>query len=369
MSKTQTVRILKGVYAKTEYTNVEVDMISAPKKGSKGIFVTVDPSAFGFSDRKSARVMLDSFDDVEYLDGSAVNSADADIIDIKTSAPVVERPKETKDEAIERIRTRFETLDTMTHAVCDGIVRGMIVSGPPGIGKSFGVEQILEVYESMHSLKTEAAGKNSKLFNKTEVVKGSVTPIGLYQTLYNMKDKGDIVVFDDCDTVLLDDVSLNMLKAALDSGSKRTISWKSESAALKREGIPDRFEFKAGVIFITNLDFEKTTSKRLKPHLDALISRCHYLDLDMHSLDDCFIRIEQILADGMLQDRGFSKDGEAEVVDFMRTNSDRLQEVSLRMVLKIADLKQMVDNTPNSTQTWQQIASMTCVRKGQNGVR
>ena len=34
---------------------------------------------------------------------------------------------------------------------------------------------------------------------------------------------GDVLVFDDCDSVLMDDLSLNILKAALDSGKRRRI--------------------------------------------------------------------------------------------------------------------------------------------------
>ncbi|NBR61845.1 MAG: hypothetical protein EBT86_09405, partial [Actinobacteria bacterium] len=91
---------------------------------------------------------------------------------------------------------------------------------------------------------------------RAEVVKGSATPIGLYQTLYKYSDKNCVLVFDDCDSILLDDVSLNLLKGALDSGKKRKISWLSESAALRREGIPDSFNFHGSVIFITNLKFD-----------------------------------------------------------------------------------------------------------------
>ena len=75
-----------------------------------------------------------------------------------------------------------------------------------------------------------------------------------YQTLFNNSAAGDILVFDDCDSVLFDEVCLNMLKAVLDSGKKRTISWKAESSALRREGIPDRFDFAGGVIQLNTKD-------------------------------------------------------------------------------------------------------------------
>ena len=184
-----------------------------------------------------------------------------------------------------------------------------------------------------------------------------MTPIGLYQTLYNNSNKGDILVFDDCDSILFDEVCLNMLKAVLDSGKKRYISWKAESQALRREGIPDRFEFKGGCIFITNVNFEGVRSKKIKDHLEALMSRCHYIDLGMDSTADKFLRINQIVRDGMLKEYGFSKEFEKEIIDFMIKHSARLREISLRMVLKIADLAQMdFDN-------WKEISESTCMRR------
>jgi len=161
-------------------------------------------------------------------------------------------------------------------------------------------------------------------------------------------------VFDDCDSILFDEVALNMLKAVLDSGKKRMLSWKSESHALKREGIPDRFEFKGGVIFITNVNFENVRSKKIQDHLKALMSRCHYIDLKMDSKRDLFLRINQIVKDGMLEEYGFGEEGNAEVINFMTENKDILREISLRMVLKIADLKKM------DPKEWKHLAYSTC---------
>ena len=257
---------------------------------------------------------------------------------------------ETDEEIIERTRMRFEILTDMTKAVKQGDVRAMIVTGPPGVGKSFGVEKILEEYDMMHKL---SGGKTPR----TEVVKGAMTPIGLYQTLFNNSQDGNILVFDDCDSILFDEICLNMLKAVLDSGKKRTISWKSESNALRREGIPDRFEFKGGCIFITNVNFENVRSKKIQDHLAALMSRCHYIDLEMDSVNDRFLRINQIVKDGMLAEYDFGEVGEQEVVDFMVEKSARLREISLRMVLKVADLKKM------APENWKDLAESTCMKR------
>ena len=342
MTNLNYVKIKTGTYRKNEIVDTVFPILKPLNVGKKGAFITVDGSEVMGDKFASIRVLIeDPTKDLEYV----------------TPGVYAEQPKidntpkdeETDEQAIERIRERFDILDRMTHAVAEGTVRGMIVSGPPGVGKSFGVETVLEDYDML----TEVAGKPAR----TEVVKGSVTPIGLFQTLYNNSQKGNILVFDDCDSVLFDEVCLNMLKAVLDSGKKRYISWKAESQALRREGIPDRFEFKGGCIFITNVNFEGVRSKKIKDHLEALMSRCHYIDLGMDSTADKFLRINQIVRDGMLKEYGFSKEFEKEIIDFMIKHSARLREISLRMVLKIADLAQMdFDN-------WKEISESTCMRR------
>ena len=248
-----------------------------------------------------------------------------------------------------RIRDRFEILTEMTKAATTGDIRAMIVSGPPGVGKSFGVEQEVE----KACLFDKIAGKRLR----AEVVKGSATPIGLYQTLYKYSDSNCVLVFDDCDSILVDDVALNLLKGALDSGKKRKISWLSESSTLRREGIPDSFEFKGSVIFITNLKFDQMKSQKLRDHLDALQSRCHYLDLTLDTMRDKILRIKQIAKDGVLfQDYEFEECTQDDIIEFMNTNQNRLREMSLRMALKIADL---VKSFPAR---WRFMAETTCMK-------
>lgn len=257
---------------------------------------------------------------------------------------------ETDAEIIERMRTRFSILDDMTRAVKHGDVRAMIVSGPPGVGKSFGVENVL----SKHDIFAEVAQDNK--LKKYEIVKGAMSAIGLYRKLYEYSDRKSIVVFDDCDSILLDDVSLNILKAALDSGSKRVISWNTDSNVLRREGVPDRFEFKGGCIFITNIKFDNVRSKKLKDHLEALESRCHYLDLTIDTEREKMLRIKQIVNDGMLDKYEFNDAQKHEVVDFIDMNRKKMRELSLRMVLKVADLRKSMPNN------WQAVAQVTCMR-------
>jgi hypothetical protein len=259
---------------------------------------------------------------------------------------------ETDNQIKERLRERFEILNDMTRAVKKGDVRAMIVTGPPGVGKSFGVEEVLSKHDVMATI-----ANNSKL-KKYEVVKGAMSALGLYSKLYEYKDAKSILVFDDCDSVLQDELSLNILKAALDSSKKRTIHWNTDSRLLRDQGAPNSFEFKGGAIFITNIKFENVRSKKLRDHLEALESRCHYLDLTIDTEREKMLRIEQIVEDGMLEQYEFSKEEQREVIAFIDTNKKKLRELSLRTVLKIADLRKSFPNK------WQSVAEVTCMRRG-----
>lgn len=254
------------------------------------------------------------------------------------------------EELIEKTRARFQILTDMTRAVKQGDVRAMIVSGPPGVGKSFGVEEVLtkdDLFDMMGQRKP-----------KYEVVKGAMSAIGLYKKLYELSGEKNVVVFDDCDSVLLDDVALNILKAALDSSKKRSISWNTDSRLLRSEGIPDKFEFKGGVIFITNIKFENVRSKKLQDHLAALESRCHYIDLQMDTDREKVLRIKQIVQDGMLDSYEFEDIQKDEVVDFIVENRSKLRELSLRTVLKVADLRK------SFATNWKAMAEVTVMKRG-----
>ena len=259
--------------------------------------------------------------------------------------------QESDESILTRLRERFEILDDMTRAVKKGDVRAMIVTGPPGVGKSFGVEKVL----SKHDVFADVA--NDQKLKKYEVVKGAMSAIGLYSKLYHFSEKKNILVFDDCDSVLMDDLSLNILKAALDTSKKRMIHWNTDSRLLRSEGVPNSFEFKGGAIFITNIKFDHVKSKKLRDHLEALESRCHYLDLTIDTEREKLLRIEQVIREhGMLDAYEFSDVDKELVLDFVKENTSRLRELSLRTVLKIADLKASMPGK------WRAVAEVTCMR-------
>jgi hypothetical protein len=313
----QNIIIKEGTY-KIRGNDVDLSGMTFPlveefKVGARGGYVTVDGSAMPGFPQRNIKIMCTSTDDYEATDKTAVNTA----------------VEESDEQVIERIRERFDMLKDMTKAVKKGAVRAMIVSGPPGVGKSHGVEEVLDRYDTLEHL----GGSN-----KYTIVKGAMSPIGLYCKLFNYADKDNVIVFDDCDAIFEEPLALNILKAALDSKKKRTINWNTDSFKLRNEGVPDSFEFKGSAIFITNLNFQDIKSKKLRSHLEALESRCHYMDLTIHSERDKMLRIAQVIKDGMLDAYKLDDEIKEEIIDFVDINKKRLRELSLRTVLKVADL-------------------------------
>ena len=316
----------------------------------EGGFVTVETSELdGFEGLDKARINVPAITDLTLVTEGQYQMQRDELKDNAVSVTPTEN-NETDEQAIERIAARFSILDEMAEAVSSSKVRAMIVSGPPGIGKSYGVERALE----KKSMFDDIAGSKRKF----EVVKGAMSAIGLYKKLYEHSGKGHVVCFDDCDAILYDDLALNLLKAALDTGKKRTLHWNTESRALMAEGMPNSFEFFGGVIFITNIKFDNVKSKKLQDHLQALQSRCHYLDLTIDSMRDRMLRIRQIVGTGMLEKYAMGKQEEDRLVQFIFDNKHKLREISLRMVLKIADLWKMAPDR------YQHLAEQTCMRPG-----
>jgi len=144
----------------------------------------------------------------------------------------------------------------------------------------------------------------------------------------------------------------------LDSKKTRRISWNTRSLHLERKDIPNSFEYKGGVIFITNVKFDQVKSARIGNHLEAIVSRCHYMDIGIDSAREKLLHISNVVErSNMLGSYGFNEEQKAEVLDYVKDHSKLLRELSLRMVLKIADLRKAMPNN------WQRFVEKNCHRK------
>ena len=342
---TQNITVKYGEYRNQPIINQSFELVKGYATGKRGGFITVkNDGKFPQVQIANVKIKVNNINDITWGTEKPI-MADANL----ELAPEV---TETDDQAMDRIKTRFNILDDMAKATIAGDVRAMIVSGPPGVGKSYGVEQQMEKASLFDAL------TNSR--TRYEVVKGAMTALGLYAVLYKYSDAKNVLVFDDCDSVFQDDLALNILKAALDSGKSRRICWNSDSSLLNREGIPNSFEFKGSAIFITNLKFENIKSKKLQDHLEALQSRCHFLDLTIDNERDKMLRIKQVDRDvegGLFRDYKFENNEGQQIFDFMEENAGKLREISMRMALKIADLFKVT-----GVNNWKVLAESTCMR-------
>lgn len=352
------VRIIKGDY-RGEHVEGTFALVKPWQDGATGGFVTIrnpdnkpgTPSVQRVKCLKTDIQLLDAEGEElgEHVVVEASGMQAAGVVQT-TNYEAVFIAAETEDEAMDRIENTFLMLDKITDGCTkpDGI-RGLVVSGPPGIGKSFGVEKQLVAANMFRTLE----GRDPKY----EVVSGGVSSIGLYQKLYYNRSPEQVLVFDDCDGVLFEEECLNLLKAALNSGDKRRICWNKESRVLQVEDIPEAFDFEGSIIFLSNVDFERTIAKgsRIAKHLEAIMSRCHYMDLEIGTIRDQLLRIKQVVRDGMLTPYNFDAAQEAAILKFMFDNAEYLREVSLRMVKKVADF---VKTDPKD---WAEMAEATCL--------
>lgn len=247
------------------------------------------------------------------------------------------------------ITERFDAMNTLTSGVLSGAIRSVIISGAPGVGKSYELIKKLDI--------AEQAGKVDYIR-----VSGAISGIGLYKTLYNYRNKNCVVVLDDVDRIFGDEDALNVLKAALDTNKKRVITWMTETRALKDDDIPTSFEFAGAVVFITNMHFDKliASGSKIAPHISALMSRSIYLDLGIHTNREIMIRIEQVIANGNIfedDDIQLSTAQKNDIIQWVRDNHHHMRSLSLREVLHLGNMVRA------DAKNWKQLAAVTQLRK------
>lgn len=224
------------------------------------------------------------------------------------------------------INERFGFVADMVTMLAKGNQASVVVTGPGGLGKSHTVTAALNDcgmidYSLAEDFAVGALVKSNKAFR---VIKGYSTPKGLYRTLYENKD--GIIVFDDCDSVLKDPVSLNLLKAALDSYDRRIISWRAD---IKDEDLPTTFEFKGRIVFISNL-----ASSQLD---QAIISRSMAVDLSMTTKQK--VERMKFLLDQASFMSEVSKSVKQDAMDLIEKLQDNVKELSLRTLIQVTKIR------------------------------
>lgn len=228
------------------------------------------------------------------------------------------------------INERFDFLTDFVNMVSDRTSASLLVTGEGGLGKTFTVGKSLKDAGMQNTMDLVGFGSDDVLTEKQSskiytVVKGYSTAKGLYRTLYENRNR--IVVFDDCDSILRDPVALNLLKGALDSYDRRIISWNAESFG--DDDLPRSFEFKGGVIFISNLPIFKIDQ--------AIRSRAICVDLSM-TTEQKIERMGHIIkSDEFLPEYELTvKEAALKFLDKMQNEAKELSLRTLISVTKVA---------------------------------
>lgn len=234
-----------------------------------------------------------------------------------------------KEALLTKIQKNFDSMMATLECIIDPFnpIKSMIVTGASGIGKTYNLEKRLD----------QAHANGDCNFS---VINSKCTALGLYKALYNSRNLCSVLLLDDVDVFSSED-TLNILKAALDTGNKRYITYQSCSTELRSAGIPNEFEFKGKVIFITNRDLNKMRlgNSNLVPHINALLSRAVFIDLEIHDNESIMVHIENVIkSTDILSNLGLNKTAQNAVLEFLMVNYDSLINPSLRTPVQLSGL-------------------------------
>ena len=219
--------------------------------------------------------------------------------------------------------------------------RCVAISGAPGVGKSYELERQIS-----------AAGIPST------VVSGSISGVELYALAYKHRQKGDMIVLDDADSIMGDEEGVNLLKIMMDTGKTRTLSWRKQNQKLEDAGVEAFFQFEGSVIACSNLDWQSTIEagrSKYAAHLQALMDRCLYLNLRIHDRRSIRLWIEYVATEGkMFRAKHIPEALGREYLTWMSDNQEKLAQYSLRTLDKLCEMKGKPD--------WKERARMTLFR-------
>lgn len=237
------------------------------------------------------------------------------------------------------INQRFDFVARLVKMVGKGKTASAIITGEGGLGKTHTVLQALKE-SGLTDISDLEPGEVVAPRSTFRVIKGYSTPKGLFRVLW--ENRNSVVVFDDCDSVLTNEDSVNLLKGALDTYDRRLITWNS---SIREDELPRQFEFTGGVVFISNRPANSIEQ--------ALRSRSMCIDLSM-SLDQKIERMGVIM-----RGRDFMPDVpfifKTDALELIREMAPEAKEVSLRTLIAVTKIRAEGDSD------WKELASYSLV--------
>jgi len=229
------------------------------------------------------------------------------------------------------INKRFEFVQQMVTMVGKKTIASAIITGQGGLGKTHTVLKSLKA-QGLIDTTDLASFEEGYKFNSSKsyrVVKGYSTAKGLYRTLF--EGNGQVLVFDDCDSVLKDPVALNLLKGALDSYGERWISW---NADMKDEDLPRSFKFTGSIVFISNMDADRIDQ--------AVKTRAMCVDLSMTQMQK-LERMEVIMKEDEFLPE-YSINFKQDALNLLKEVANTVDNLSLRSLIAVTKIRAENEN-------------------------
>jgi len=135
----------------------------------------------------------------------------------------------------------------------------MIIEGQGGTGKTYNVEDVLK--KDLHMREDEGEGGDYVIWGS------KMDATELYKLAYDHPNAGQILVFDDCDSVLGPGIINNLMKHLTDSYTVRKMSYTNQ--AMQEQGYKPEFKYAGKIIVLTN----KTLNPANNMDHQALVSR------------------------------------------------------------------------------------------------
>jgi hypothetical protein len=150
----------------------------------------------------------------------------------------------------------YAELQRFATAFAEGHLGLLILLGPPGVGKSQALRELLG--------------------DAVCLISGNASAFGIYVQSYRHRDQP--IVLDDVDGLARDRQGVRLLKALCQTDREKTVGWFTQAAALEKLGVPQTFKTRSQVAIVANTWF-------FSEDIQALEDRGHVVVFDPSPLE------------------------------------------------------------------------------------